>query len=256
MAGIGLGHALAYSLVGAFLFWYLRRPGGAVQLVWGNQPFRMHLFWDILKVGLVACAGSLLTVLTVIVVAKIVAQSGTQALAGFCISTRLEFMLIPVAFAIGSACNPLVGMAIGSGNVRRAREVAWTGGGLAAVLVGAIGILFAFEPSLWVRFYTDDQAVAEVASTYLVWAGPCYVMFGGGICLYFAAMGSGKLLAPMLASSIRLITVAIGGWWIGEIANPPYWVIFAVISASMCFYGVAIALAIWFSDWSSKLPAR
>ena len=40
-----------------------------------------------------------------------VAQFGTDALAGYGVGTRLEFLLVPIAFAVGVASVPLVGMA-------------------------------------------------------------------------------------------------------------------------------------------------
>lgn len=45
-------------------------------------------------------------------------------LAGYGIGSRLEFLLIPITFAIGIASVPMVGMAMGAGHVKRARRVA------------------------------------------------------------------------------------------------------------------------------------
>ena len=59
---------------------------------------------------------------------RAIARFGTEALAGYGIGARLEFLLVPIAFAVGVACVPMVGMAIGAGDVARARQVAWTGG--------------------------------------------------------------------------------------------------------------------------------
>ena len=58
-------------------------------------------------------------------------------LAGYGIGSRLEFLLIPIAFAFGVASVPMVGMAIGAGLVTRARRVAWTAGAASALTVGA-----------------------------------------------------------------------------------------------------------------------
>mgnify|MGYP003330148296 CR=1 FL=1 len=50
----------------------------------------------------------------------------------------------PITFAVGVASVPMVGMAIGSGNVARARRVAWTGGALSLGIIGEyIGRIFA-----------------------------------------------------------------------------------------------------------------
>ena len=70
------------------------------------------------------------------ILTRLVSSFGTEALAGFGIGARLEFLLSPVAFGVGVTCVSMVGMAIGAGNVVRARRVAWTGGIYAAALVG------------------------------------------------------------------------------------------------------------------------
>ena len=64
------------------------------------------------------------------------ASFGTETLAGYGIGARLEFLLVPIVFAVGVASVPMVGMAVGAGNVARARQVAWTAAGAAAIAVG------------------------------------------------------------------------------------------------------------------------
>ena len=88
-----------------------------------------EMFFDILRVGALASFSPLQTVLTVLILTRLVAGFGTEALAGYGIGARLEFLLVPIAFAVGVACVPMVGMAIGARDVARARRVAWTGGG-------------------------------------------------------------------------------------------------------------------------------
>ncbi|HLN08545.1 MAG TPA: MATE family efflux transporter, partial [Xanthobacteraceae bacterium] len=133
MAGVALGQALAYLAGALYLLWYLQSGRARVPLVWGGKRLRRDMFSDILKVGALACVSPLQTVLTVLILTRIIAQFGIGPLAGYGIGARLEFLLIPITFAIGIACVPMVGMAIGAGDTPRARRVAWTGGGLAAL---------------------------------------------------------------------------------------------------------------------------
>ena len=95
------------------------------------------MFVDILKVGAVSCLSPLQTVLTILIFTKILAGYGTETLAGYGMGSRLEFLLIPIAFAFGVASVPMVGMAMGAGLVARARQVAWTAGAAAGLTVGA-----------------------------------------------------------------------------------------------------------------------
>ena len=72
------------------------------------------MFIDILKVGAIACFSPLQSVLTISIFTHMLASFGTEILAGYGIGARLEFMLTSIAFAVGIASVPMVGMAIGA----------------------------------------------------------------------------------------------------------------------------------------------
>jgi putative MATE family efflux protein len=247
MAGIALGQVLAFTLGAVYLFRHLRSGRARVQLLFSARLEREN-FMDILRVGAVSSLSALQTVLTILIVTRIVAGFGTEALAGYGIGARLEFLLIPITFAIGVACLPLVGMALGAGRVQRARRVAWTGAGLAAAIVGGVGLLVAVFPDAWSGLFTDQPQVLAYARSYFRWVAPAYAFFAFGLCLYFAAQGAGKLLGPVLAGTARLLLVAVGGWLLVQ-GGAPVWSMFALISAAMLLYGLVTALTVYYVRW-------
>ncbi len=247
MAGIALGQVLAFSLGGIYLYAYLRSGKGRVQLTF-SRTFHRDYFADILKVGALASISSLQTVLTILILTKMVASLGQEALAGYGIGTRLEFLLIPITFAIGVACVPLVGMAMGAGLVKRARQVAWTGASVSACIVGVIGLLVAIFPDQWTRLFTSNAQVMAYAKNYFLWVGPAYAFFAFGLCLYFASQGAGKLVGPVLAGTLRLALVAVGGLYLlrqGADASD----MFVLISLAMLVYGVLTGIFMYCGRW-------
>ncbi len=254
MAGVAAGQVLAFVGGALFLIWHLTSGRARIRLrIFG--PLQWPMFRDILKVGAVACVSPVQSVLTVLVVTRLVSSFGTEALAGYGIGARLEFLIVPITFAIGVASVPMVGMAIGSGNVARAREVAWTAGGLAAVLCGTIGITVALMPDLWSRLFTDHPGVLAAARTYFGHAGPAYAFLGLGLALYFASLGSGKIIGPVLAQSVRLLVVAIGGWWLTSHGGGTASSFFLLVAASLVAYGAAAVLAVQLVSWEPAKPA-
>lgn len=247
MGGVALGQVLAFALGGVYLAWYLVTGQGRLRLN-VRTPLRRDYFRDILRVGAVASISSLQTVLTIVIVTRMVASLGTEALAGYGIGMRLEFLMIPITFAIGVACVPMVGMAIGLGLVQRARQVAWTGGVLSALMVGSLGLLVSVFPDQWSRLFTDHPEVIAYAGSYFFWVAPAYPLFALGLCLYFASQGAGKLLGPVLAGTLRLVMVMVGGWWLVQ-EQAPVWAMFALISAAMVVYGVSTALFVRLTPW-------
>lgn len=248
MAGVAAGQVVAYGGGAAFLYLYLRSGRARIQLRVLGTPLQRAMLADILKVGAVACISPLQTVATILILTRLVAHFGTNALAGYAIGTRLEFLLIPIAFAVGVASAPLVGMAIGAGKIARARRTAWTAALVAGAVLGVLGLVLALAPGLWTLNFTQDAAVAHAAALYFQWAGPCYGLFGVGLSLYFSSLGAGKAGGPVLAGTLRLVVVAVGGAWLAW-AQAPAWAIFALVALAMAAYGVASVLAVRYADW-------
>lgn len=248
MPGVACGQVFAYFLGSACLYSFLRFGRLRIRLRVRSTPFQKELFRDILKVGALACVSPLQSVATMLILTALVARFGTTALAGFGIGTRLEYLLIPISFAIGVASVPMIGMAIGNGNVERARRAAWTAAGLSALVLGGLGLLLSTFPSLWTHRFTENEQVIAAASSYFHWAGPFYGLLGMGMCLYFSSLGAGKAGGPVLAGLLRLIIVSVGGWLLLKF-QAPVWTIYALAAMAMAGYGIAMIVAMRFSHW-------
>ncbi len=251
MVGIAIGHIVATATGVGFLLWILMSGRGLLTLRLRGIPMRRELFDDILKVGAIALVAPVQSVLAVLVLTGLVGHLGVLPLAGYSIGQRLEFLLIPIAFGIGVAALPMVGMALGAGDVERARKVAWTAAGLSAAILGLIGLVVTVAPDCWAMLFSSDEAVLNYARQYLRMAGPAFPFFGIGLTLYFASQGSGKLIGPVMAGTLRLVLVAAVGAWMAanEVGSVGY---FGLVAAAMLIYGMATAAAVRFTSWGSK----
>ena len=251
MVGVAWGHIIATAAGVVYFLWYLIT--GQSQLTLKLNAFEMQrdMFADILKVGAVACLSPVQSVLAILIFTALVAQLGTEALAGYGIGQRLEFMLIPIAFGIGVASVPMVGMAMGAGHVARARRVAWVAGGVSAFNLGLIGLVVTLAPDLWARLFTQDEAVLSHARQYLVTAGPAFPFFGLGLTLYFASQGAGQVIGPVLAGTVRLVLVAGLGYWLAQ-NHATAESFYTLVAVAMLLYGVVTAAAVRFTPWGPK----
>jgi Na+-driven multidrug efflux pump len=254
LPGVAAGLVIGAATGSLFLVCYLRSGYARLRLRLAGIPLRREMFLDILKVGAIAAFSPLQSVLTVLILTRAIAGFGTEALAGYGIGARLEFLLVPIAFAVGVACVPMVGMAVGAGRIGRARRVAWTGAAVSAAALGFIGLLVETLPDLWSGLFSADAEVAAAANLYLRCAGPAFPLFGLGLCLYFASQGAGKVLGPVLASSLRLGIIAIGTGLLAW-SGAPLWGLFALVGLSLAAYGAATAAAVYTTTWGSeRLP--
>lgn len=248
MPGVALGHIVATAVMVALLCGVLFGDEARVRLVWRGPRLQKALLVDILRVGALSCLSPLMSVLSVLIFTGFIARLGLLPLAGYGIGQRLEFLLVPISFGIGVAAVPMVGMAIGAGDVARARRVAWIAGAASALNLGALGGVVAFWPDVWAGLFSSDPGVLGHARDYLRTVGPAFALFGLGLTLYFASQGSGRVLGPVLAGALRPLLVAGGGWWLVQRGAGPS-AYFALVALAMGVYGLATALAVRPSRW-------
>lgn len=251
LRGVAIGQITAFSLGTLVLGWVLVRGRSRLTLRFAGARMVPEMFRDILRVGAFACLSPLQSILVVLILARYAATFGTDSLAGFGIGIRLELLLVPIAFAIGMSCVPMVGMAIGAGQVDRARRVAWTGAALSAVLIGGVGIVFAVWPDLWGRIFTTSETVLDALETYLSIAGLAFPAYGVGLCLYFASQGSGRIMGPVLAGTVRLVIVVAGGF---VVLGPghPFSHLSLLVALAMLGYGLSTVLFVWLTPWGRR----
>jgi putative MATE family efflux protein len=210
-----------------------RPPGRALMPQWNYAAL-------ILRISVPSAAGALLTNLTFLILTALIAPFGTEATAGYGAAGRLEYLLIPIVFGIGSALVPLVAASDGAGDFERVRRLTRAGAALGAAACGLVGLTAALFPSSWMGLFTPDATVAQFGRSYLVLVGPAYGFLGLGLALYFAAQGRGRTVQPLLATLTRLLVAgalgAVGlnvlGWGIDSL--------FALMACGLVLYGVVM----------------
>jgi putative MATE family efflux protein len=251
IAGAAVAYVVNFAFAAATMLAWLLRPGSALRPRRADLRFEGALFADILRVGALSVVSSVQTVLTAVVVTGLVAGFGTGALAGYGVGVRLELLQIPLVFAIGQAMVALVGTNIGAGRPERAKRIAFVGAGMAAAVCLAIGLTVAIVPDTWVRLFSDDPAVRAAGASYLRIAGPCYPLFGIGMALYFASQGAGQVLWPVLAGTVRLAVVVIGG--VAAVRfGAPLAALFALIAFGMAVFGGLTAWFVGRARWAHR----
>lgn len=119
---------------------------------------------------------------------------------------------------------------------------------LATMVLGSLGLVVTLAPDLWTTLYTRDEFVLQSARSYFLWAGPFYGLFGLGLSLYFSSLVAGKALGPVIAGTLRLLFVAVGGFLLAWL-QAPAWTIFALVGAGMAIYGFSTLLIVRSNDW-------
>ena len=218
----------------------------------GGIKLQGRLFWDILRVGLIASFSAFTANLTAMLVTGLVGRFGVAALAGYGIGVRLEFMLVPLAFGIGSGLTTLVGVAAGANDWQRAVRAAWIGSLVAGLGIGVFGWTVALLPEGWARLFTNDPDVVAATVSYITRVAPFYCLFGIGMTLSFASQGAGRMKAPFAAGIARLLVATLGGWFAVEQLGWGLNGVFTAIAVGMIVFGTLIAGPLLVHPWRGR----
>ena len=242
--GAAVAVLISSALMVTVILFKLRSKSIPASLRKERFQLRKILFDNIFEVAIPASLSPLLVVGTILVLTGLVGRFGTEALAGYGIGSRVEFLMIPLIFGIGTAMTSIVGANIGALNIDRAEKVGILGGSTAGFVSILIGLTLAIFPEAWIQFFTDDIKAFEVTKKYIQIVGPFYIFQGIGLSLYFASQGANAMKWPTIATIARFIIACAGG------GISVYWLdlgiesIFISSSAAMAIFGLMIFISI------------
>ncbi len=202
----------------------------------------------LMSVGLPAAATNLISPLSVSFATSLMAQYGTEAVAGFGLASRLEALALIVPIAISASIGPFVGQNWGAqqyGRVKRSLQLSFffclTWGGLVAVLLGTM----APEIAAW---FDRDPEVVNSASVYLTLVPISYGALGIVFTASSALNGLGKPMLALFMSLFRLLLLYIPLAYLGS----QLFGIFGIYGAT-CLSNVLVGLWAWLkhSSWSN-----
>jgi putative MATE family efflux protein len=248
VAGGAVALLMYYGFGALFFAAYLWSSRGVLRPNLLETSLRWPMFRDILRVGAISSLVALMTNVTIVLTTGIVGALGPAAIAGYGVGTRLEYLLIPIAFGFGGPLVALVGTNIGAGNRQRALRAAWIGGWICFGLTETIGVTAALAPEAWLTLFDRDPAMIAAGSSYLRVVGPFYGFFGLGMALYFASQGAGTMQWPLLAGALRMV-IAVGGGWLALRWSANLTFVFAALGLALAVFGSMIAGAVAGGVW-------
>ena len=253
--GLGIAGAawavVAYNLaMAAALLRSLSAPDSPARPDWTALVPRWCHASGILRVAVPSAASTLLTNLTFIILTALVAPFGTEAIAGYGAGGRLEYLLIPIVFGVGSALVPLVAASDGAGDFDRVRRLTRAGAALGAGACGLVGSIAALFPWAWMGLFTTDPAVAGHGEAYLVRVGPAYAFLGLGLALYFAAQGRGRTAQPLLATLTRLVVAGALGLLALRVFGQGIETLFTLMACGLVLYGIVMVAVMRRELWT------
>lgn len=252
IAGAAVSTVAVASLIGLILLGRLMAGKDTLKLHIESFHLQTDLFRDLFRVALPASLSPIVTVLTIMSLTGIVARFGPEALAGYGIGSRLEFLLVPLVFGIGAAMTAMVGVNIGAGQVQRAERIGWIGSSAAGVLSAVVGLTLATYPALWVDLFANDPLTELAATRYLQIVGVCFVFQGMGLSLYFASQGAGTVKWPIIGTLLRFV-IAVGGAFVAVVFyDATIDAVYVFAATGMFVFGAITIASLALGAWRPK----
>jgi putative MATE family efflux protein len=203
----------------------------------GKTPFKpMRRFSKILlkralKVGLPASYERSLTMASFILFTAIIADYGTEVMAGYQIGLRVEGIAFMPGIGFSIAAMALMGQGLGARKPEQSHEDVLLVLKYATALMFSLSFFMIFTPEYIVQFFTNDTQTIEEASLYLKIVGFSQIPLAFNFVLSGALRGAGdskRTLRINLTSLwfVRIIPAFALSWYFNDII----WVYIAMIS--------------------------
>jgi putative MATE family efflux protein len=203
----------------------------------GKTPFKpMRRFSKILlkralNVGLPASYERSLTMASFMLFTAIIADYGTEVMAGYQIGLRVEGIAFMPGIGFTIAAMALMGQGLGARKPEQSREDVLLVLKYATALMFSLSFFMIFTPEYIVQFFTNDTQTIEEASLYLKIVGLSQIPLAFNFVLSGALRGAGdskRTLRINLTSLwfVRIIPAFALSWYFNDIV----WVYIAMIS--------------------------
>lgn len=242
IAGAGLAFAVYYLAASIALIGYYRSGHAPLRLSLDIRLIQRRLLMDILRVGAPAALAAAIPIFSIGLITAAVGRFGINEVAGYGIAIRADYMLLPLYVGICAGIVPMVGTNVGAGQIRRARQIAWTGALMAAGIGGFAGLALALAPSLWVGLFSHDPKVAGSGALYFHIVGIQFPLSALAVVLSAAAQAAGRASWPLAAITSRLTVAAGGSWLVVSGFDGSLEALYAMLAiGSICYCGVISA---------------
>ena len=185
---------------------------------------------------------------------RILANFGSDALAGYTIGMRIVIFALLPSFGLANAAATMVGQALGAGKPDRAEAAVWTAGKYSAWFLGSVGLIFVILARPVVGLFTPEPGVAAYGTAALRTVACGFLFYAYGMTITQSFNGAGDTRTPTY--------INLGVFWAFEL--PLAWLLAntfgfgpqgVFLAATIAFSMLAVVSALLFrrGQWKTRV---
>jgi len=196
LSGAAVATTIGRGLAVIFQFYLLFKGHHRVQLYMNSLKIKFGVMVKLLKISGGGILQNLIATSSWILLVRIIAVSGTEALAGYTIAIRIIIFLILPAWGLSNAASTLVGQNLGAKQPERAEKSVWLTGYVNMVFMGIMGIFLVSFPEFFMLLFISDLPVVENGKLALQIISLGFIFYALGMVLVQGFNGSGDTVTP------------------------------------------------------------
>jgi len=248
LAGAALASLVAYASAFLISFYILRVKlnflsfDACFKKVW-------HYWKEIFTLSIPSAINNLIAPISVAITTWLVAQHGSDAVAGYSIASRIEMISLIVFVALSTTLPPFAGQNWGAGRFDRLKRILLLSFQFSWLWGAGIAIVLWLTAHWLVRGFTDEPTVIDAATSYLYLVPITFGLLGSMMAVSSVANGIGQPSISLWLTLIRMVFLYIPlawglSWWLG---------LTGIYLATMIANIVVGAVAIW---WGLRQCSR
>jgi len=235
---LGLKGAVIATTIGRGIgvclqIWLLFRGGKHIRVLVSYLRLDWKIIAQVIRTSLGGVGQMIIGMTSWIFIVRIIAEFGSQAVAGATIALRImSFSMMP-AWGMANAVTTLVGQNLGANKPERAERSVWITGFWNMIFLMAVAVIYFIYGKSLVGFFSDDAEVIEVGGSWLRIISYSYFVYGWWMVATQAFNGAGDTITP---TKINLVF-----FWLIEIPLSYFMAKMLAMGTTGIFWAIFIA---------------
>lgn len=183
-------------------FYILAKGGKHIRVFVADLIWDAKMMLNIIKTSAGGVGQMLVAMTSWIFVMRILADVGSEAVAGATIGLRVMLFTLMPAWGLSNAAATLVGQNLGANHPDRAESSVWKIGLYNMYFLIGVSIIYFFYNEALISIFTDDPRVIEIGGEWLRILSFGYFIYGWWMVSVQAFNGSGDTRTPTLINLV------------------------------------------------------